>query len=74
MSNTPGLRIHACVGDKFANVMDVYINGTPYEYRPRADAESTARRVNNMAIHSAGKALIWVKKNCTYLGKSEVPF
>ena len=70
MPNTAGLIIRACVGDQHANVMDVYINNVPYEYRPRADAASTARKVNRMAIISHGKALQWVKKNCQYIGKA----
>lgn len=69
MPNAVGLTIYACVGDQYANVMYVYINNVPYEYRPRADAASTARKVNSMTAISHGKALQWVKKYCQYIGK-----
>lgn len=70
-TSTPNLTISVCVGDKFANVMNVYINNVLYEYRPKADVESTIRKVRTMMSVSHGKALQWIKNYCQYIGKVE---
>lgn len=49
--------------------MNVYINNVLYEYRPKADVESTIRKVRTMMDISHGKALQWIKNYCQYIGK-----
>lgn len=69
MSEQP-LNLHACIGDLHANVVDVYINGVAYEYRPRIGcAEDCVRKIKQLLSHSKGKTLVWIKAHCDYLGK-----
>ncbi len=64
----------ACLGDKFANVADVYIDSVCYEYRPRyGDAEAFVSTANAIAAHSVGKAILWIKEHGHYLGRVPVP-
>lgn len=74
MTSTNEVNVRACVGDKHANVADVYIDGKPYEFRPhRETADNYAVKINAIACHSHGKALAWAKENGDYLGKAVCP-
>lgn len=74
MSERP-LQLSACVGDVHANVVDVFINGICYEYRPKTGcAEDCVRKIRQMIIYSKGKTLAWIKSHCECLGKVEIPF
>lgn len=69
---TKALRLLVYVGDKHANVVEAYINGRYYEYRPKGySAEECVRKIEQMQRHSSGKALVWLRKHCEFIGKVE---